>query len=33
MNRSLYAYAMGLMGSALLALGAKKKKNDTVDEK
>lgn len=33
MNRSLYAYAMGLMGTALLALGAKKKKNDSVDEK
>lgn len=33
MNRSLYAYAMGLMGTALLAFGAKKKKNDSVDEK
>ena len=33
MNRSLYAYAMGLIGSALLAIGAKKKKNDIVDEK
>ena len=33
MNRSFYGYTMGLIGSALLALGAKKKKNDTVDEK
>ena len=33
MNRSFYGYTMGLIGSALLTLGAKKKKNDTVDEK
>ena len=33
MNRSFYGYTMGLIGSALLAIGAKKKKNDIVDEK
>lgn len=33
MNRSFYGYTMGIIGSALLAIGAKKKKNDTVDEK
>ena len=31
-NRSLYAYMMGLMGSAMMAIGVKKKNKESLDE-
>ena len=31
-NRSLYAYIMGLMGSAMMAIGVKKKNKESLDE-
>lgn len=31
-NRSLYAYMMGLMGSAMLAIGVRKKNKESLDE-
>ena len=31
-NRSLYAYMMGLMGSAMMAIGVKKKNKQSLDE-
>ena len=31
-NRSLYAYMLGLMGSAMMAIGVKKKNKESLDE-